>query len=135
MTRKITLFLCISVLLGACSANQKSTSIAETDEWPEMDEFHMVMAESFHPYMDSGNLAPAKANAVHLARMAEEWSEAPLPSRVDNEEVKQKLVRLAENSMLLSAIKDSGTDEEIGAKLRSLHNIFHEIQDAWYSGK
>ncbi len=42
---------------------------AGDEKWAAMDEFHTLMAESFHPYKDTANLAPAKANAAVLPNL------------------------------------------------------------------
>ena len=57
---KITLSAVVLLLLVIACSEKKSSS---PDEWPGMDTFHMIMAESYHPLKDSANLAPAKANA------------------------------------------------------------------------
>ena len=140
MTGKIQTFLLLAIFgLSCCNSSQQNSTVNETsesseeaNEWPAMDEFHMIMAESFHPYMDSGNLEPAKKNAEEIASMAKAWTMAPLPSRVDNENVKQKLAELVSESKLLVKTKNEGTDQEMGVKLNHLHDIFHEIQDEWY---
>lgn len=106
-----------------------------SDDWKEMDEFHMIMAEAFHPYKDdSTNLAPAKANAEALAKSAATWQAAPLPHKVDNEEVKAKLEALKTGTAAFVETVKGGDDKAIGAALTKLHDQFHEIQEAWYGG-
>lgn len=123
------------LIVMACSANQKNTGTSQETEWPKMDEFHMIMAESFHPYMDSGNLEPAKAYADELVRLAEEWKQSELPQRVDNEEVRRKLDELVAESKKFAEMKDMNNDDaQAGEVLNSLHDIFHHLQDAWYGG-
>ena len=89
-------------LLIACGTKKETTATetatdstsADADEWKAMDDFHMIMAESFHPFKDSANLAPAKAKAAELAASAEQWLATPLPEKVNNENVKAKLETL-----------------------------------------
>ena len=69
-TQTILAALFFAVLI-ACGTKKETTATetttdstsADTDEWKAMDDFHMIMAESFHPFKDSANLAPAKAKA------------------------------------------------------------------------
>jgi hypothetical protein len=106
----------------------------ESDEWPELDEFHMIMAESFHPYKDSLNIDPAKANAAEMANVASRWAEATLPSKVTTDEAKVLLAELKFETNEFSTLVGSGTPEEIGASLKQLHDTFHKIQELWYGG-
>jgi hypothetical protein len=137
--------LCLVAFVFACNSEKKSDDRSETREtaddtttnlaWKEMDEFHLVMAESFHPYMDSTNLEPAKTRADELAQLAAKWAAAPLPERVNNEEVRVKLDKLNTASREFATTAKAGNDEATGKALTDLHHLFHEIQDAWYSGK
>ena len=102
------------------------------DHWKEMDDFHIVMAETFHPYKDSANLDPAKSRVLDLMTAADQWSSARIPDRVDNSEMRSKLRQLkAEAAKLAESVK-SGNDKVIGEQLNQLHDTFHQIQEAWY---
>lgn len=129
--------LVVFALLLACSAKQEQaeTEVVDEDEaWPLMDEFHMVMAESFHPFKDSANIAPAIANAAEMAAVAEKWSNAELPSKVNNDEVKADLQTLKTETAAFAELVQGGDEAAIGASLKELHDLFHKLQDAWYKG-
>jgi hypothetical protein len=131
------LFLAMLALAAACSTKKeeaKSDEVAVAEEWPAMDAYHMVMAEAFHPFKDSANLEPVKAQAAELVKAADAWVNAPLPEKVNNDEVKAKLQSLKTDSEALAQLVVAGTAEEIGASLTSLHDKFHELQEAWYGG-
>ena len=116
---------------------QTEVSIENTDpdEWPEMDSFHMIMAEAFHPYKDSANLAPVKVLAEEIASEAETWASSVLPEKVNNDEVKGKLNQLKTDTRALAdKIKDGASDEEIGSSLKALHDSFHGIMETWNGG-
>ncbi len=139
MNRKKLISLFLSVVMAslvmACSGKKESSSVdgeAESDEWKEMDSFHMVMAESFHPFMDSGNVAPAKANAAAMEDLATKWANAPLPDKVNNEEVKRKLKTLQISTANFKAIVMEADDKVIGDSLTNLHDLFHSIMESWY---
>jgi len=74
MKFKILAFISV-VAIGftSCSTKEKSveaeatTTESDPNEWPEMDSFHMIMAEAFHPYKDSANLEPVKRLAEEMA--------------------------------------------------------------------
>lgn len=141
-TAFIHLSLIGTIVLSISCANKKESDGGHTDhenveaaagDWKEMDDFHMVMAESFHPFKDSANLEPAKQNAPALVAYAEKWAAAPLPSKFeDDDEIKFKLNQLRQDAMSFSTIVNAGNDEKIGESLTKLHDLFHELQESWY---
>lgn len=128
-----SILACVVVFALACGG-KKQEQAANNDEWPEMDEFHMVMAESFHPYKDSANLEPAKANAADLAKVAAKWASAPLPEKVNNDETKTNLNQLKTDTDSFVQVAQSGDSVKIGEALTALHDQFHKLQEAWYGG-
>lgn len=134
--------LVLFAFLIACTAKQEQAETetegvaAEEDvEWPLMDEFHMVMAESFHPFKDSANIDPAIANASEMASLAEKWAAAELPSKVNNDQVKADLQTLKTETAAFAQLVSGGDVTAIGTSLTNLHDIFHRLQDAWYKGE
>jgi hypothetical protein len=134
---QIFLGFAVALCILACN-NKKDDHKSATGEdekaWKEMDDFHMVMAETFHPYKDSANLAPAKAKADDLVASADKWTSTGLPERVDNEEMKSMLQQLKSEAEVLRDVVQSGSDEQIGAALTKLHDTFHAVQELWYGG-
>jgi hypothetical protein len=131
----------ITVVAVACSGKKENEHDTHqdgeitNDEWKEMDEFHMVMAEAFHPYKDSSNLEPAKQNAAALTAAAEKWSTAPLPAKFEgDDEVKFKLNQLKADASKFEEVVRAGDDKAVGESLTKLHDLFHEIQESWYGG-
>lgn len=138
MKFKYIVFLGIVVAcLISCSKTEKASEPVDSDytEWVEMDSFHLLMAEAFHPYKDSANLEPVKRLADELTQEADKWATAPLPDKVNNDEMKARLNQLKSDTRALSAMIEGGaSDEEIGKALQSLHNNFHDIMEAWNGG-
>lgn len=138
MLKYLALFFLVSLM--ACSGKQEaaeesaSESAVESEDWAMMDEFHMVMAQSFHPFKDSANIEPAIAHAEEMAAMAEKWSNSELPERVNNESVKADLEALKNATGVFVQTSQSGDAEQIGAALTELHDLFHKLQEAWYGG-
>ncbi len=127
--------LCILSLV-ACSTKNSENNDGSTEEWKEMDSFHMIMAESFHPYKDSANLAPAKSLAKEMAEEAGKWASVELPDKVKSDEMKDKLQNLSDGSQnFLKLISENAPDSVIGKSLTDLHNLFHQVQEGWYGGK
>ncbi len=136
------LLLTILIAVGySCGQKSETTEYdveeevaQDADEWPELDEFHMIMAESFHPYKDSMNIDPAKANAAEMASVANRWAEASLPSKVNNDAVKAILAQLKTETAEFNTLVATGSPEEIAASLTQLHDTFHKVQEQWYGG-
>src|SRR4051812_1853068 len=121
------------LLLVSFSCSQKEKKTDDDSEWKEMDDFHTVMADVYHPLKDSNNLEPVKKQADELAVAATKWKEAKLPAKVDNEETKEQLSSLQDGTQQLAkAIRDGDTDEVIAAKLTIIHDTFHAIMEKWY---
>jgi len=139
---QIILAACFFALFIACGTKKETeatetttdSTSADTAEWKAMDDFHMIMAESFHPFKDSANLAPAKAKAAEMATAAEQWVAAPLPEKVNNENVKTKLAALKTKTAAFVETSKSTDDKVVGDALTELHDMFHELQEAWYAG-
>lgn len=110
-------------------------SAATDDDWKAMDDFHMIMAESFHPYKDSANLAPAIAHAAELTAAANAWASAPLPEKVNTDEMKAKLQALGAQAAAFAETVKTNDQKAIGDGLTKLHDDFHAIQEMWYGGK
>jgi hypothetical protein len=121
-------FLVLALLVLACATKKDAA------EWKEMDEFHMVMAETFHPYKDSANLEPARARAGELVAVAGKWADSKLPEKVNNDEMKGKLKQLKAESATLAQTVAAADDKAIADQLTKVHDLFHAIQEDWYNG-
>ena len=133
--------LCLVIFAIACSYKKEEhhdspeSGEITNDHWKEMDDFHAVMADAFHPYKDSANLGPAKQNATALMESADKWAQAELPAKFDgDDEIKFKLNQLKTDAATFAEVVKTGDDKAIGASLTKLHDLFHEIQESWYGG-
>jgi hypothetical protein len=133
--KKIALFV-LAIIAFACGEKKtETTETTEAKEWKQMDDFHLIMAEAFHPYKDSANLAPAKQMAEDMAISAVQWLDAELPEKVRNDEMKANLKQLNIGSQdLLKLVVDDAADSLIAKSLTDLHDTFHKIQEGWYGG-
>jgi hypothetical protein len=125
------------IITFACAGKKDSatTDSSDSNTWKEMDEFHMVMAETFHPYKDSADLEPVKARSNDLVAAADKWANAPIPEKVNSEGMKAKLQALKSETEALADVVQAGESNAIGAQLTKVHDLFHEIQEVWYTGE
>jgi hypothetical protein len=133
---RITLLFLLLLTVVLINCGKKSAdedgSGRNAREWKEMDEFHMVMAEAFHPYKDSSDLKPARELSGELLAAASRWKNAPLPEKVDNDRTKQKLEELAKLAARFDDEVKSDNPVVIGQTLTDLHDLFHDLQNEWY---
>jgi hypothetical protein len=124
----------IAFVALSCSDKQKEKDEDEDDiEWKEMDEFHTIMADVYHPLKDSNDLGPIKKESGNFAAAATKWADAKLPSKVDNDETKDLLSQLEDGAKAIDEMVKAGAkDEEIAAKLTGLHDTFHTIMEKWH---
>jgi len=129
------LLFALILLTFSCSNKEKEQAEGEDDiEWKEMDDFHAIMADVYHPLKDSGNLEPIRNEANTLSAEATKWAQSRLPSKVNDEETKKMLAQLEDGCQQLNQlVKDKASDEEISTKLTSLHETFHHITERWHS--
>lgn len=130
--KKLMFLLLSGVVLFSCS--NKESDEEESGDWKELDAFHKVMAEAYHPLKDSGKLEPTKQLIKQLADEAEKWSNAELPEKANTPEMKEKLQKLKTDSRALeNEIQKGATDDIIKEKMNQLHDQFHQIMEAWHS--
>lgn len=129
-------YLLLMLAVAACASKRDQDRSAQVGSdastWEEMDNFHMLMAETFHPFRDSANVEPAKARASALMAAASNWASAPLPGKVNNDAMRSRLEQLKEQAAALAQTVKSQDDNAIGEELEALHDTFHEIEHAWY---
>lgn len=136
---QIMFVMLVLILIGCASKKEEGhdhgdAHVEDQSVWEPMDAFHMVMAETFHPFKDSANLEPVKSRAAELVREANKWVDAPLPEKVDTDQVKATLQKLKEEAITLAESVKTADDNVIGDQLSQLHDTFHELQEAWYGG-
>lgn len=104
----------------------QATTTAKT-EWKEKDEFHKVIAQTFHP-MEEGNFEPIRKRSGELYEKALAWQNAKAPSEYDNAKIANTLKQLtAETKRLDDAIKGGANDAAITDGLTKVHDTFHTI--------
>lgn len=129
--KKILLVLvsAFSIIIFSCN---KTAEQQASDEWTEMESFHELMADAYHPVHDSSNLVPAKDLADELAASAKQWSEASLPERVNNDDVKKDLLILRDSSAaFLAAVNTGKPDSILKSRISDLHHTFHRLHRSW----
>ena len=105
------------------------TAQAQQPVWKELDDYHTVMAQTFHP-SEEGNLQPIKERSGELAAKAKTLQKSTIPAAYQKEGVKQSLDLLAKESKALDKmVRKKKPDAEITKSLAALHDRFHEVME------
>lgn len=122
-------------LFMSCGSKEKNEDAVDEDEWVQLDEFHEIMADVYHPLKDSGNLQPLKDRSSEFVAAVDKLAQSDLPAKVNSDEMEPLISALQESIHGLDeAIKAGSSDEQIGALLEGVHALFHTIQEEWYAG-
>jgi hypothetical protein len=122
MKRWYPLFLVLFVFLAATCSAQKA-------KWKEMEEFHGVMSETFHP-AEEGKLGPIKSRSQEMLDKAIAWKNSTAPEGYDKSTVEKTLKELVKGAKEVNKmVKDNASDEALKERLSGLHDVFHEIME------
>jgi hypothetical protein len=128
MKKIACLFVAVFTLFAFTHAQEKKT-------WKEMDDFHTVMSETFHP-AEEGKLEPIKKRSQEMIDKAVVWQKSTAPEGYDKEKVEGSLKKLVEGAKELNKlVKAKSSDKILTEKLSGLHDIFHEIMEKCQKGE
>jgi hypothetical protein len=124
MKKKITLIAMISAFAITATSQTPITSQAQ---WPEKNEFHKVMAQTYHP-SEEGNFEPIRSRVGEMHEKALAWTNSTPPKEFDKPEVKSTLKEMTGQIVALKAMIDNkATNEQLKPKMEDLHATFHKI--------
>ncbi|AYQ33177.1 DJ-1/PfpI family protein [Runella sp. SP2] len=99
------------------------------ESWPELDDYHAVMAKTFHP-AEEGNLKPLYANAEELATKASILKKSVVPTKYQKPGVKESVEALEKESVALAKmVKKKKSEDELKKAIFALHDRFHEVME------
>lgn len=103
--------------------------LAQKAAWKELDEYHAVMAATFHP-AEEGNLQPVLTRAGELAEKAAVLKKSVIPTDYQKEGVKTSVDLLAKESKALKKmVKKKKSEAELKKAIFALHDRFHEVME------
>jgi len=105
------------------------THAQEKKAWKEMNDFHIIMSETFHP-AEEGHFEAIKKRSQEMADKAVAWQKSVAPDGYDKKKVEASLNKLVKGTKELnSLVKAKSSDKVLKVKLSGLHDIFHEIME------
>jgi hypothetical protein len=98
--------------------------------WKEMDAFHHLMMETWHPARSSNDVRPIRAKAAAMAEAARAWAAAPVPAACDSPATRATVARLATDARALADLvaRAGSTDAEVRDALKALHDRFEPVE-------
>jgi hypothetical protein len=122
MKKFACLFITAFTLVISARSQEKKT-------WKEMEDFHTVMSQTFHP-AEEGHLDPIKNRSQEMVDKAVAWQKSTAPEGYDKKKVEASLKKLVKGVKELNTlIKAKTADKTVKEKLSGLHTIFHEIME------
>ena len=123
-------------LLLICTAVVVAKPVhAQKAKWQELDAFHEVMSQTFHP-AEEDKLEPIRSRSSEMLEKAIAWKNSAAPEGYDKNAVKENLVKLVKGAKELNKmVKKNASDNELKGELSELHDVFHEIVEKCVKGK
>ena len=118
----ILAFLFISISVSAQEKHGKHTI-----KWPELDAYHDIISQTFHP-SEEGNLEPLKSKSAELMVRAQRLAKSTPPADYNRPELKKAIQELLmESKKMDDAVKGNKPDDELTAQIAKVHDAFHKI--------
>lgn len=122
---KIALITLVTAFAFTSATSQ--TPVTSQAQWTEKNEFHKVMAQTFHP-SEEGNFEPIRSRIGEMYEKALAWANSTPPKEYDKPEIKSTIKEMTGQIVALKAMIDKkATNDEIKPKLEALHETFHKI--------
>ena len=126
MKKKFT-FIATLITAFAISTANAQTPVTSQAQWPEKNEFHKVMAQTFHP-SEEGNYEPIRSRIGEMHEKAVAWMNSTPPKDYDKPEIKSTMKEMLGQIVALQGmIEKKATNEELKPKMEELHETFHKI--------
>jgi hypothetical protein len=98
--------------------------------WKELDDYHMLMMQTWHPIKDKHDVGPARAKARHMVVAAKLLAKSNGPKGCDNPGLRNAAEQLVGETEAVAALVDrKATDDAISAKMKTLHDKFEVLEE------
>lgn len=138
MTRSMRLFCAAAALAfvpALASAQAKPMEMKHEEMtgmggWKELDAFHKVLADAWHP-IAKGDYKPARAKAAELVKAAVAWRQSKGPKSCDNEATRAGLATMIEQARWYEdAVTRGASDDAVKVTLKTTHDTFEGFAEA-----
>lgn len=138
--KALVLALSLTLGVGTLSAQAAPTKPMDMSHamsgWKELDAFHMLMMETWHPVSKSGDLKPIRAKATAMSDAAKTWAASTVPAACDTKPIRDAVAAVARDSRSLAdLVAQQGADAELKTSLAKLHDTFEVVEGGCKPGK
>lgn len=108
--------------------NNPFLKVIEKDAWKELKDFHMVMAQTFHP-AEEGKFEPIRERIGEMVSKAKLLNNNPMPTSFATPEMKKATETILKGAEEINKLVSKKADnKKLMDKLTKLHDDFHVIQ-------
>lgn len=108
--------------------NSPLLKVIEKDAWQALKDFHVVMAQTFHP-VEEGKFGPIRERSGEMLAKAQLLAASKVPTSFQSPAITKAIADLVDGSAKLDKlIKKKGKDDKVKESLIKLHDTFHVIQ-------
>ncbi len=109
------------------SMEKMHAMMAQMSPWAELNAFHMLLAQSYHP-AQKDSLQPLRQNASAMARAASDWAASTPPEACRSDEMTKGVAAIAASSKELDAkVTSGGSDADLKTALAAVHTQFEAV--------
>lgn len=98
--------------------------------WKELDSYHMLMMETWHPIKDKGDVAPIRAKATRLVDAARLLGKSTPPAKCNKPELKKAAADLVGSTeAVANLVTKKADDAALSAAMKKLHEEFEVLEE------
>ena len=98
--------------------------------WKELDAYHMLMMQTWHPIKEKGDVGPIKAKALDMVASAKLLAKSKAPKGCDTPALQQAAsVLVAETEGVATLVGKKADDAMLKEKMKTLHDKFEVLEE------
>ena len=97
--------------------------------WKELDEFHMLVMDTWHPAKEKNDMKPTREKANDLVKSARKLAASPAPAGCDSPKLKEAAAGMPTYAQNVSdLVAKKADDAALKAALKTMHDKFEVIE-------
>lgn len=98
--------------------------------WKELDAYHMLMMQTWHPIKSKGDVAPIRAKATDMVASAKVLAASKAPKGCDTPVLKDAAKTLVtETEGVAKLVANKADDKALSAAMKTLHDKFEVLEE------
>lgn len=98
--------------------------------WKELDNYHMLMMQTWHPIKEKGDVAPIRAKAAEMVASARKLATSKAPKGCDTPALKNAASTLvADTEGVANLVSRKADDAALTAAMKTLHDQFEVLEE------